>query len=159
MPTVVDLGCEDFNVTTQLFTLDGTSVGQRQLALRAIDRVVKGRGKNSKAGKKALSLKSTVMANYVSAWGHVWEVPAVFSKCTNAQFCVSVSHESAISAFNKDSLAQLDLTKQIVALMTPSMQRRKENKNLLKDADKLHQENLATSAGIPVSSSSCTPPK
>ena len=156
---MIDLGCQDYNVTSDLFALDGQSYAQQQTALRAIDRVVKGLGKNSSAGKKALALKPTVMDTYVSAWGHAWEVPAVFSKCENAQFCVSVSHEATITAFNKDSQAQLDNTKQILNLMPRSMRQKKENQNLLKDANKYHQQNLATSASIPGTSSACTVPK
>jgi hypothetical protein len=159
VPTIINFGCEEYDETATLLSLDGNAIDQRKLALRAIDRVVKGMGRNSSSGRKALRLKPKVQALYVSEWSHVWSIPAVFSQCTNQQFCVTVSHAGTIEAFNKDSAAMLDLTNQIVALMSKSMQKRRENQTLLRDANELHVDNLGMSATIPSSSSACSVPK
>jgi hypothetical protein len=153
------LGCEEVEVTTTQYSLDGGARNQNELlkkAARIFVRTAKNKKRARRIVRKALRAGQAL---YIENWTLSWQVPSTVQTCTNTAFCTQNNQiGEALDEYNKksDGLRQLalDIIKRIKPRGKRALKRRKVA--LRKAVVERHEKNLESSALIPRTNSSCT---
>jgi len=151
--TAADCGsCNDIDITSEQFVLDGTALEQRQIVRRAT-RMLLRNGGNKKVVQR---LRQRANNHYENAWQIIWSLPSVMTSCEVEGFCAETSNASEIDQFRNSSLILRNTGRRAVRALRRTTGLQRVGQRLLRRANNLHQENMDNSSEVPVTSSSCT---
>lgn len=150
------LGCEDKDITSLLFALDGSSIKQRKTLRKALRRLE--RLSQSISTKKYVA-KTLVRADELhnANWTITWTLPQVSTTCTNVDFCAHVSNSWVVNNYNANAQEMYNLfvkTQKRISKALKKVLAPLDLKNQAK-ADAALKEALELSATIPATQSSC----
>jgi len=149
------LGCTERDITSSLFGLDGSSLRQSQILIKAAKDLL------SKAGKSRSNLKfaeaqfNAASDLHMKNWSISWSIPQKFNSCSNSNFCVSVDHSGATTEYIKNADELYNRTLKTVKRIRKLTRSKTVSRHILKTAQNEHALALKTATSIPVSSSAC----
>jgi hypothetical protein len=162
------LGCLDINISQFLFAMDGGAFKQlalnRKLARRItlLSRFLESTERRSHR-RFARRLGRQSQLRYDQAWRSTWSLPQVNTTCENIIFCTLNDNSIFISAYNQSSFELQKLMRQAVRRANTVNRQAggaKSVRRWIRDirvrGRAVYQQNIAISASVPATSSSCS---
>jgi hypothetical protein len=149
--------CDETNIQGIQFLLDSLSDEQANLVKR-ISRIYVRRARGTSQQKAARNFRKQTVARAAELndanWNLVWGIPEVITQCEPSPICVQVSNVGTLEAFNENSLELRNLVRKTNRRMRRTLGF--SNKNIVNQANALHEQMVLESATIPQSYDVCS---
>jgi hypothetical protein len=110
----------------------------------------------SPAKRKLVSKLGTSASDvYQQMWTALWTYQSTITSCTNLTLCTNVDISANVKTFQAGSQRMVDLLDQAVRVLRQVSGNRNSGASLVRSMRKAHASNIAESARIPATQSTC----
>jgi hypothetical protein len=152
---VTPADCDQQDVTSLLFALDGNAAEQKAILEEALDKLAKV-GRGIPGTKTYVNIaKGKAAALYNASWTATWSIDRINLSCPDSASCTAVSHDSQLAIFAASADQFLALTKQAVTKLRKAKGKKKFGKKYLIQAQAALAAGVSIQDQVPTESDVC----
>lgn len=152
------LGCEETDITSALFTMDGNSFAQREIVYLATVRLRLIKPGTTAVKKFIEKVRAEATKLYLENWVMSWTLPQISVSCSNSIFCVNSDNSPTINKYKSNAQTLFELAKDVTDRMRRHARGpgdRARARGLLKRAKERLNNALTSSEQVPLTQSQC----